>query len=468
MVPGILNNRIFKSSKIGPYSKKLLNFNPIREKVKFQNVYEEPRILRVICQRPYYTGSGINLINLTKKTAEKEFDQFIIFGQPMGESNPLADIIDEKKVLSVKFLNKFHSEKPDIPFPVAGMSDQMPYESTKFSSFDEHMLEVYLEAFAQKIKKAVSRFKPNIIHSHHLWLVSSLCRVLYPKIPIIGTCHNTGLRQMLLAPQLRDFMINPIKGIDAIAVINESQQRRVEKIYHFEKFYDQNNRFCYIGQGINTNIFHPSLTFVKNDKPEKIYKLIYVGKLNFSKGVPQLIKAFKQISQDKTIKCELILVGSGKGKEKDYIYDLAKNEKNIHFLGQIEQEELAKFFKKSDLFVLPSFYEGFPNVLLEALSCGCRAIITDLPGIKDTLEKTCGKSDVVKYLPLPEMKSIDQAKKEDLPNFIKNLKELIKEQIMICKHEKKDLEYAKKVKAEFSWETLFIKYLDKYCELLSK
>jgi len=464
----ILNKNSFKFSNIGVYSKQLLNFNPKKKRKTIKHPYDEPRILRILCQRPYFTGSGINLVNLTKKTEERGLDQCIIFGQPIGESNPLADIIDEKNVLSVKFLDKSYSKKADIPFPIAGMSDQMPYESTKFSNFNETMLETYLKAFAQKLKKAISYFKPNIIQSHHLWLITSLCRVLYPKIPIIATCHNTGLRQMILASQLSDFMINPIKGIDAIAVINESQQRKVEKTYHFEISDKERNTFFYIGQGINTNIFYPSTISVTNHKSEESYSLIYVGKLNFSKGVPQLIKAFKQICQDEEIKCELFLAGSGKGKEKDEIYKLVKNEKNIHFLGQLEQEKLSNYFKKSDLFVLPSFYDGFPNVLLEALSCGCRAIITDLPGIKQTLEKTCGESEVVKYLPLPKMESIDQPKKDELPEFIKNLKELIKEQIMICKHEKKDLEYAKKVKTKFSWEALFNKYLDKYYELLSK
>lgn len=468
MVIIILNNQIFKLSEIGLYSKQLLNFNLINERKKIKQLNTEPRILRVLCQRPYFTGSGINLINLTKKTAEKGLDQYVIFGQPIGEPNPLAGIIDEDKIFFVKFLDKSYPKKADIPFPVAGMSDQMPYESTKFSSFNETMLETYLKAFAQKIKKALSLFKPNIIHSHHLWLVTSLCRVLCPNIPVIATCHNTGLRQMILASQLNDFMIKPINALDAIAVINESQQQKVEKTYHFKKSDKKRRRFFFIGQGINTSIFYPPAPSAKNYKSGDNYSIIYVGKLNFSKGVPQLIKAFKQICQEEKIKCELFLAGSGKGKQKDEIYELAKNEKNIYFLGQIEQEELSRFFKKSDLFVLPSFYDSLPNVLLEALSCGARAIITDLPGIKKALEIKCGKSEVIKYLPLPKMKSIDQPKDEKLPKFIENLKDLIKEQIMNCKHEKKDLEYAKKVKTEFSWEALFKKYLDKYYELLSK
>lgn len=452
--------------ELGSYSKQLLDYNPIKRKKK--KVKKELRIMRVLCQRPYFTGSGINLVNLIKKTAEKGLEQYVIYGQPVNQSHPLKDIIDEKYVFPVKFSINGHSSGADVSFPVAGMSDYMPYESTKFSSFTKSMLEQYLTAFVQKIKMIYTEFNPTLIHSHHLWLVSALCRVFCPHIPIVATCHNTGFRQMELSPQLKNFVVNPIQDIDAIAVIGAAQEQRVKKIYEFKKnldIKDFNGQFFYIGQGINTSIFNPPKKPLKKNDFKESFIVIYVGKLNYSKGVPHLIEAFKRLCEEEDITLDLYLVGSGKGKQKDNIYKMASERDNIHFIGQIEQEQLSKYFKDSDLFVLPSFYEGFPKVLLESLSCGCRAIVTDLPGLKDTLIKSCGDSDIVQYLSLPPMESIDTPKSEGIPQFVENLKKLMKKQLKRTTSQK-DLEFAQKIRSEFSWEGLFHKYMKKYRELL--
>jgi len=452
--------------QLGPYSKKLLSYSPKKHRRKVNIKPKELKILRVLCQRPYFTGSGINLVNLIQKTNETDISQSIICAQPVGEPNPLEKIIDPSNTFPVTFLNPKNPQiEADIPFTVAGMSDEMPYESTKFSTFNEEMLEVYLEGFTKHLNTAISKFDPNLIHSHHLWLITALCRVLFPNIPLLATSHNTALRQMVLSPHLADFVKKPIQDVDAIAVIDESQQNRIEDLYEFPKNSSPKEKFFFIGQAINTRIFSPPKhpTIVNKQEPLKI---IYVGKLSYSKGLPQLIKAFKEVSEEKEIPLLLYIIGSGKGKQKDNIINMGnKNGENIFFLGQLDQEQLANYLRESDLFVLPSFYDGFPKVLLEALSSGCRAIITDLPGIKSTLFKKCGQSNIIQFLSLPEMKSIDEPVPEKIPSFIENLKSLIKKQLEEIASNRFDYKYANKVRDEFGWDKLFQIYLEKYKEL---
>ncbi|MGV9205821.1 MAG: glycosyltransferase, partial [Promethearchaeia archaeon] len=140
-------------------------------------------------------------------------------------------------------------------------------------------------------------------------------------------------------------------------------------------------------------------------------------------------------------------------------------EKRIHFLGQISQEKLAEYLRDSQLFILPSFYEGFPKVLLESLACGCSAIITDLPGVRTCLENACGDSERVEFIPLPKMKSIEQPKKEVLPSFVENLKNAIKAHIQKQKT-RQEQNYARKITKSFGWNALFNKYKDIYNEVL--
>ena len=440
------------------YSELLLNYKPYTTERK---IHPPIKILRIICQRPYFTGSGINLINLTKKTSEKEIDQFIVFGQPAGQEFPLKDIIDNDHVKWVTFQGTNDSIQCDVNFPVPGMSDQMPYRSTKFSDFSLEMLESYLMSFAEKLRDAVDQFKPNLIHSHHLWLVSALCRVLFPEIPMITSCHNTGLRQMVLAKHLKKFIVNPIKDIDAIAVQNEEQEKKIVKLFNFKK----NQKLHIIGQGINTDIFYP----LEQNLEKSCYSIVYVGKLSNSKGVPQLIQAFKEILEETSENLELKIVGSGKGSERDEIVKLAAGFKErIHFLGQINQEELAEHLRMSDIFILPSFYDSIPKVLLESLATGCRAIITDLPGIQESITRGCGENDIVQYIKRPRMKSIDKPLEEDIPDFIKNIKEKIRFQLSCIKDCKDVTIYSEKVRDAFSWQALFEKYLKLYNSFIER
>ncbi|TXT66219.1 MAG: hypothetical protein BAJALOKI3v1_40029 [Promethearchaeota archaeon] len=456
------------TNEIGYYSKLLLSYSPKRVVKYPTSKTEEIRVLRVICQRPYYTGSGINHVNLLQKGKEKGIKQASVFGHPVEEPYPLNNILDSEYTYPITFFNPKRSDNAsDVPFPVPGMSDEMPYESTTFSRFDEEMLEIYLEQFANQLQAAVSTFQPNIIHSHHLWLVTSLCRVLFPEIPLVATCHNTALRQMELAPQLRDFVKSTTWGIDAIAVIDEIQQKRVEEVYDFNEVIQERDQFFHIGQGINTTIFSPPKKPKTRDSDEPI-NLIYVGKLNYSKGVPQLIRAFKEVAKESTIPLRLNIIGSGQGPQKEEITSIGKEcGEDVCFLGQLDQETLAKYFRKSDLFVLPSFYDGLPKVLLEALSSGCRAIITDLPGIQTTLINKCGPNQTVQFISMPEMKSIDEPLSEEIPEFVENLKGLIKKQISAIREQEYSFEYAQEVRRAFGWDALFQTYIEKYRQLLN-
>ena len=69
---------MFNYNKLGFFSKTLLNYSYSSRKTQLSISDKVPRILRVICQRPYYTGSGINLINLIKQTSRNNIEQFII------------------------------------------------------------------------------------------------------------------------------------------------------------------------------------------------------------------------------------------------------------------------------------------------------------------------------------------------------------------------------------------------------
>ncbi|ADI74118.1 glycosyl transferase group 1 [Methanohalobium evestigatum Z-7303] len=103
--------------------------------------------------------------------------------------------------------------------------------------------------------------------------------------------------------------------------------------------------------------------------------IINVARLVEQKGQKNLIKAFSQVKKE-IVNAKLVILG--KGELEDDLRTMAKEyklENDIFFIGF--QKNPFKFIKKSSVFVLSSYNEGFPNTLVEAMSCGTPVISTD-------------------------------------------------------------------------------------------
>lgn len=111
----------------------------------------------------------------------------------------------------------------------------------------------------------------------------------------------------------------------------------------------------------------------------------YVGRIVRDKGVHELIEAFTKLNK-RYLKSKLIIVGSFEDDYDPidkYVRDLILNHQNIKFLGF--QDDVRPYLALSQIFVFPSYREGFPNVVMQAGAMGLPSIVTNINGSNEII-----------------------------------------------------------------------------------
>jgi glycosyltransferase involved in cell wall biosynthesis len=395
------------------------------------------KILHIISQAPDFTGSGKFIQQIILQSRNKGHANFLVAGIQKNFRLP-EGLIEASHCLFVQFDGK------DLDFVIPGMSDVMPYESRVFSRMGQQDLAAYHQAFETKIRLAIDRFQPDIIHTHHLWIVSALARRISFGIPMVTSCHGTCLRQHILCPNISSRITDDLEKIDHVIALSQSQKQEIIKTIGTDP-----NRIHVVSGGYNDAcFFHTPKAF------DGVVELVYAGKLSFAKGVPWLLNSLARIRH---LPFLLHMAGSSSAYEKNRCLELAGNlgEKAVYH-GPLGHDDLGDLLRKAHVFVLPSFYEGLPLVLMEALACGCRLITTALPGVKELLADE--ENGMVKLLDLPPLETIDTPFEADIPYLESRLAEVLAQsihEIQTCTEP--DWDYACAKTFPYTWEKIFSK-----------
>jgi colanic acid/amylovoran biosynthesis glycosyltransferase len=115
-------------------------------------------------------------------------------------------------------------------------------------------------------------------------------------------------------------------------------------------------------------------------------QLLYVGRLALEKGLPVLFQSLR-ILVTRGYDFELTLAGDG--HDRRALEELARQlgiYAHLNFAGYIDQERVREYLRQSDIFILPSFAEGVPVSLMEAMDCGVPVLSTYVGGIAELVE----------------------------------------------------------------------------------
>lgn len=126
---------------------------------------------------------------------------------------------------------------------------------------------------------------------------------------------------------------------------------------------------------VDTHLFQP----LTGSTPQP-GRVIFAGSLRPEKNLPTLFEAAAQLKS-------LQLVLAGDGPQKAQLEQLAQRlNLCVTFAGRLPNQHLPQEINRSEIFILPSLYEGHPKALIEAMACGAAVIGADVDGIRNVIE----------------------------------------------------------------------------------
>jgi len=317
------------------------------------------RVLFITFEFPPYSfsgGAGIYAFKLIEKMSEKGITIHVVFP------------IDKKGIKKIpKKLNNRVYLHPIILRKLPGLEYiQFNFKARKY------------------IKKLKNNF--NLVHFNFQTLfkvknVPNIITVLHP----IGSLRILlkFIPNLVFSPKFL-FEYNPIlvkidslglKRSDSIIAIS-----KFSKNWIIENYSINSNKIQVIYLGVD--IVKSDINLVENIKNKLNLKgkkvVLFVGRLEYRKGILNLIGAMSKINEIENLKC--IIVGTGPLKNKILKYIIKMNTRDrFIFLNRVSYKVLISLYNICDIYVQPSFLEGFGLTIIEAMTA-CKPVITTKAG----------------------------------------------------------------------------------------
>lgn len=224
--------------------------------------------------------------------------------------------------------------------------------------------------------------RPDILHAHSvIWGGAAASKISQETgIPYIITEHSSAFARDMIEEWMEPEIEKSFSKASATISVSESLKSNISS-------YLKEKKSHVIGNVLS--ILDDAKSF-KRKSSRSVYKFISIASLEKIKGFDILIKAFaevvKQINQ-----VELTIVGAGREAKKLHtlVSDLGLSDK-VTFTGALDRKAVAEILQFHDCFVLPSRFETFGIVFIEALASGIPVIATKCGGPEDFVTENVG------------------------------------------------------------------------------
>ncbi|MCW1296758.1 MAG: glycosyltransferase family 4 protein [Candidatus Parvarchaeota archaeon] len=219
--------------------------------------------------------------------------------------------------------------------------------------------------------------KFDIVHAHDWMNVNAAIKIKkFFNIPFVLTIHSSELDRSggVLLKKSRVLKVEGIgiKNADLVITVSKHMAEQIKNVFKVKR---------------DIQVVYNGIDPAKEDivRKEKDY-VLFVGRLTEQKGVEYLIYALLPIFK-KYKKLKLYVVGKGHLKKSlEKLTELLGIKRNVKFLGFVSDEKLVEYYKGAKLLAMPSLYEPFGIVALEAMKYKVPTIISKRAGVVEMLK----------------------------------------------------------------------------------
>ena len=325
------------------------------------------------------SGSGIYTMNVAKALKRAGQEVKVITA---ANSLTLPDM-EDVDVRAIHFKNNYEIEG-QLSFNVPCF-DQYPTSDVLFYNMTKEQMDDYKNEFRRVLEEEITRFKPDIIHTQHLWIWSSI--VADYDIPMVVTSHGSDMMGYDIDNSFAPYCKKAINGAKKIITISKINNDTV-----IDRFPEAKDKTITLKNGYDSETFklekHDRKAALNRINVNKDYEkiVLYAGRLTENKGIDVLLKAASRYEDGKTL---TIITGGGGLLDtlKRQAKELELND--IVFTGSQSQEELNELYNVSDVTAVPSRVEGFGLVAIESLACGT-PVVASRCGMTDFINDKVG------------------------------------------------------------------------------
>lgn len=286
----------------------------------------------------------------------------------------LATHLNAKHDVRVLWFND--SEDIDSNYPLDVVKAPVTVENSPFDS-----MFVTAAKQALEIRNQIDKFNPDIIHAHSFGLCYSLGLVkLEQNVPIVVTNHSSRFLRRFYSDSKVNTLKQKFEGMIPDAVITPSAELRQTTQEITSAPVEE------IPNGVDVNKFVPNEKEeleIEGYKTEGKFIVLSTRRFVPKNGMKYLVRSVKHANDD------VLFLMLGDGPEQSHLKSWLQEQdlqNQAAILGEVPNEDIAKYYKLSDISVLPSLKEAISISGLESMACGTPVIGTNVGGIPELID----------------------------------------------------------------------------------
>lgn len=292
----------------------------------------------------------------------------------------------------VRAIYKARGLNVKFPRPRSGQDGGITYHTLRYNHLPKRYIQSKTTALLNFVRNSKEKF--DLIHCHTLFDLGVCALELKQKlqnIPLVVTAYGTDINWLFedfsrcASPEIDRATREVLCGADAVIGVSRDLCAKIEKLgVTPDKIY-------WVPNGVDRELFSPGDKTTEREKlgwEQDKKTILYVGNILETKGLGELVDAVSILDKKGAAdNVRVKIAGPDGGYKQEMLGKItAKNiGKNFEFLGRVEHDKIAGLMRAADIFCLPSWREGWPNVVIEALACGTPVVATTVGGIGEII-----------------------------------------------------------------------------------